>query len=261
MFELASERLQASDGDFKEDLHKRDKGGKFATSSEGKENSSYNEREKEYKKNINSWATQQNYDEAKKMSKKEIFEKFGKENKPIAEFDKKFLSFFEKTKDTKIYCSKGYFIDHMVNHHPDIPVSEYEKIPNTIKNYDKVKVDDTKGRATLIFMKKEKKWNVTVIAQEKSGKVIIHKTFFQNLKEPYKSKKELEVLSSDGTPEIRHTEKTVSARSRKISALDNTSTDTIPDNAPKVNTIFSLIKNEKFTVFTLARMTIGVTDI
>ena len=141
-------------------------------------------------KTIKEWATQDNYDKAKGKTREEIFFNFGQKLKVIGKIPEKYLKILKPSSgDTRVFCGKGYFIDHMVNHHASMPVEDYEIIPDVLENPDKVKIDDSKGVPTLIFQKKTDKYGTVVVnCKTKGDKVIFYKTGFTGNKESYKNK-------------------------------------------------------------------------
>lgn len=139
---------------------------------------------------IKEWATQENFDKAKGKTRDEIFFSFGQKLKPIGKIPEKYLSLLNpKSGDTRVFCGKGYFIDHMVNHHPSVPLSNYEIIPDVLENPDNVKIDDKKSVPTVIFQKKTDKYGTVVVNCKADGdRVIFYKTGFTGNKESYKNK-------------------------------------------------------------------------
>lgn len=242
VFELASERLQAFDGDFKEDLHKRDKGGKFATSNEGKEG----------KKDI-----QSNKKEIRKNCK--VLNRILSTGKAETVKNKEIGDIVVEAGETKTKEKNGYGLKHIIE-------ERYKK--------DKRTEEETSAMLPLIFdvvkngkEMKGKKFKRTINLEKGAFIAIIRKqpndknsqwvlSGFDNNQKEKEATGAIKTVSATNSyaPEYSDIRKQVGA---VIASLDVT----IPDNAPKVNTIFSLIKNEKFTVFTLAKMTIGVTDI
>ncbi|MDR0711178.1 MAG: hypothetical protein LBF67_02365 [Prevotellaceae bacterium] len=55
--------------------------------------------------------------------------------------------------DNRVYSGKGYFIDHAVNHHPEVPLSDYQNIQEILNNPDDVLPDDSKAQNALVFVK------------------------------------------------------------------------------------------------------------
>lgn len=138
---------------------------------------------------IKEWATQENFNKAKGKSRDEIFFNFGQKLKVIGNIPKKYQKMLNpKSEDTRVFCGKGYFIDHMANHHPEVPLEDYEVIPDVLEHPNDVKLD-TKSVPTLIFQKKTAKYGTVVVNCKADGdRVIFYKTGFTSPKEAYKNK-------------------------------------------------------------------------
>ena len=141
-------------------------------------------------KTIKEWATQENFDKAKGKTRGEIFFNFGQKIKVLGQIPEKYLKELNpKSNDRRVFCGKGYFIDHMVNHHPNVPLEDYELIPDVLESPDNVRFDDKKDVPTLIFSKNFGKYGTIVVNCKSEGdKVIFYKTGFTGNKESYRNK-------------------------------------------------------------------------
>jgi hypothetical protein len=58
---------------------------------------------------------------ARGKTRDELFAKFDNTRLPIASVPPEYLSAFNgMVEDNRVYCGKAYFLDHAVNHHPQI---------------------------------------------------------------------------------------------------------------------------------------------
>jgi len=146
-------------------------------------------------KYLKEWASQDNYNKAKNIGndRDEIFFQFGQNIKVIGRIPEKYLKILNpSSNDTRVFCGKGYFIDHMVYHHPNVDLDDYKYIPDVLENPDLVKLDNDKLVPTVIFQKKVSKYlTVTVNCKPLEDKVIFYKTGFTGNKEAYKNKPKL----------------------------------------------------------------------
>jgi hypothetical protein len=114
---------------------------------------------------ITEWISRENIEKAKGKTRGEIFCLFGNELEPIAYLPYAYLSFLDtEIVDNRIYCGKGYFLDHAVNHHPEVDPAKYCNIQQILNCPDNVKLDKRFGnRESLVFIKKTEKYEITVI--------------------------------------------------------------------------------------------------
>jgi len=138
---------------------------------------------------IEQWLLPCNLFEAAGKSRSEIFTVFGNEYEPVGKIPACYLKYLgDEVKDTAVYSGKGYFIDHCVNHHPEIETAEYAKIHDILSNSDYVKLDDRKPeRTSLAFIKRYEKYNTVVVSVDNTNekKIIVYKTFFGKKTAPY----------------------------------------------------------------------------
>jgi phosphoribosylformylglycinamidine synthase len=174
---------------------------------------------------VSEWISQSNIERAKGKTREEIFCLFGNELEPIAYLPYPYLSCLDtEIVDNRIYCGKGCFLDHVVNHHSEVNPAEYLNIQQIINYPDDVKLDERFGsRKALIFIKKTEKYGVMVIGVGKTekGKLFFYKSFFRNNKSPYPRLRSIRTCSSlvDGFSTISHME---SIPAGSLSALNDT---------------------------------------
>lgn len=178
------------------------------------------------KKTLLSWATQDTYDEADGLTGKEIFEKYDNTPVPIAILPEKAEIIFDGN-DRNIYCGKAYFIDHMVNHHSELDISEYESLQDDLDNFDKVYLDPKNESVAFEHNKNNKKYSI-IVKQDLQGHLLFYKSYHYGDKTKKRFVKiDLEKLREKlsvevGNPSINHLED--SRFGRLLSALtDNKS--------------------------------------
>lgn len=98
----------------------------------------------EMESRIVDWLSEENLSRANGKTREEIFDEFGNELMPIAYIPTQFISLVSTTlKDQRIYCGKGYFIDHALRNHAragsqisveDVDVSKYLNIQTVLDN-------------------------------------------------------------------------------------------------------------------------------
>lgn len=180
---------------------------------------------------IREWLSDENIEWAEGKTLQEILEHFGNELMPIAIIPQHYLRFLGKdTTDKHVYCGKGYFIDHAVNHHDEEPVEEYLKIQDILDNPTDVKLDTSKGRPTLLFIKRYDKFYVEMVSVGEDGtnRIVLHKSFFHRKKMPHKSLPSVakEKSTADEITTISPTVNKTIAGSSDFSALDDVGKDT-----------------------------------
>ncbi|MDR2476175.1 MAG: phosphoribosylformylglycinamidine synthase subunit PurQ, partial [Treponema sp.] len=187
------------------------------------------------KERITEWISDNNIEKAKGKTRGALFSLFGNKLEPIASVPYNYLSFFDPDiSDNRVYCGKGYFIDHAINHHPEVNPAEYTNIPELINNPDDVKLDNRfENRKSLIFIKKTEKYGVAVIGigKTENGKLVFYKSFFMNKKNPYPQLQSIRTYTSlvDGLSTISRMD---SIPAGSLSALNDTIT--IPDKTARV---------------------------
>lgn len=142
----------------------------------------------ELKARISDWSSEETFEEAEGLSKQEIFEKYGTEKLPIATIPNNFLQLFEngkiKIQDNYVYSSKGFFIDHMVNHHPELDTQDYLAMQDIINNPENVYRDNETGNIVFSQIKNNK--NDVVVLGTDNDKLILYRSCFLRRKMPHK---------------------------------------------------------------------------
>ena len=130
----------------------------------------------ELKEKIASWVTESNLEEADGMERNQIFQMFGNKEEPIAVIPNECLYLFEPIVDNKIYSGKGYFLDHIVNHHDEINPKEFLNIQNDIDDYSNIYKDPKNESIVFETEKNNKKYSV-VVKKDEEGKLVFYKSY------------------------------------------------------------------------------------
>jgi predicted nucleotidyltransferase len=141
------------------------------------------------------WLSEENLTKAAGMTREQIFEEFGNQLEPIAYLPMASVRYVgDNLTDERIYSGKGYFIDHAMRNHAkegkqtaveDIDVSKYLNIQNVLDNPDSIKETFVDGKRTVIFIKKIGRYFAELTQVEENGKIVLHKSYFNQKKEPY----------------------------------------------------------------------------
>lgn len=170
------------------------------------------------------WLSDENLSKAFGKSRNEIFDEFGNDLMPIAYVPSKYISLLNPSlKDSRIYCGKGYFIDHALRNHggadyqlavEDVDVSKYLNIQNVLDNPDSIKETKTDGKRTVVFIKKIGRFFAELTQVEEGDKIVLHKSLFDQKKEPYAKLNDIrqeETSSEGGASSISHADDTAPA--------------------------------------------------
>ncbi|MDR2813280.1 MAG: hypothetical protein LBB79_01290 [Prevotellaceae bacterium] len=177
-------------------------------------------------KHISEWLSEDTLHKAKGKTRIQIFQEFGNKLEPVAYMLPEYLQYLgDNIKDNRVYSGKGYFIDHALNHHPEVPIEMYFEIQNILCNPDDVKLDNRKvNKKSLVFIKEYDSFYQVVVAVDETeeGKFLVHKTFNYHHKKPYAGLPGIRSSLSSlvgGTTTISHTES--SAPGSPLSALND----------------------------------------
>lgn len=177
-----------------------------------------NDERAEMEARIVDWLSEGNLERAEGKTREEIFDEFGNELEPIAYIPKQYISLVSADlKDQRIYCGKGYFIDHALRNHAkdgkqlnveDVDVSKYLNIQSVLDNPDSVKETYVDGKRTVVFIKKIGRYFAELTQVEEDGKIVLHKSMFNQKKEPYAKLNDIRskgTSSEGGVSSISHT--------------------------------------------------------
>ena len=198
-------------------------------------------------KTLKTWATQKNFDNAKGKDFEKIKAMYGNELQPIAVLSNNVKNLLG-AKSNEVKCGKAYFIDHMVNHHPEVKPKEYLKLQNRLDNYNIIYFNQE--RNSYVFETKTNKGMFEYdVIEKKKDTFILYKTFYKHLRQKFVNdekyikislKKGL-LSSEDALISISQVEKSTPGSTADISALqDNNS---IPQNIKKS---ICFVKNNRF---------------
>ncbi len=144
----------------------------------------------EINKRIADWLSEDNLSLANGKSLAEIVGLFGNRPQVIGYIPKRFLflMFEEHIPDNRIYCGKGYFIDHAVNHHPNIKPEMYGNILHVLQDPDEIVETESDNHKSFAFIKKIDRYNAVIVQLEHTdgGKIVWHKSFINQKAKPYK---------------------------------------------------------------------------
>ena len=181
----------------------------------------------EQKSRLKEWLSSENLEYAKGKTREEIFNLFDNTPLPIAMLPLYYLQFFnDTTDDNKIYSGKAYYLDHAVNHHPDVNIDVYLNLQEIFLFADEVIYDkrvSKKGnkKDNLIFIKKYEENRAAVISLEQGNdkNIIFHKSLQKIKNKPYPSLPRIRPMSVGGVSTISHIGFPTPGGS--LSALDN----------------------------------------
>lgn len=162
--------------------------------------------------NLMAWANQSIFDEADGLDGEAIFEKYDNQPVSIAILPKKSLVAFKNIQDRNLYSGKAYFIDHMVNHHDELDVSEYKNFQDDLDNFNKIYSDPKNGSIVFERDKNNKKFSIAVKEDDKG-----HLVFYKSYHYGDKTKKRFVELDLEKLKK----EKSVKVGSSFISRTDN----------------------------------------
>lgn len=167
---------------------------------------------KEFPKRIQDWLNEENLSKARGKKLDEIVEMFGNDPQPVAFVPKDALSVLgDGITDNRIYSGMGYFINHAVNHHPSVSAEKYNLIQDVLSDPDDYKEIIRNGKRSVAFVKKIDRYNAVVVEVEKTpdGRIIWHKSFFDQKKEPYANYPSIrpkDLSSGGGVSPISHSD-------------------------------------------------------
>ena len=186
------------------------------------------ESETELKKKLQDWLSNENLEWAEGRELREINEKFGNELEPIATIPDSIRKIFSSLDNNYLWSGKGYFIDHAVNHHPELEKEDYNNIQTVLNEFDDIKdlSNSKEGINKIAVVKKlDKGYAVVIELSKENDKIVLHKTFFykdgKGKRLPFENKRSLlNELSVDGSTTINPTNDS-SRQTPNISTLDN----------------------------------------
>lgn len=214
-----------------------------------------NDERVEMEARIVDWLSEDNLERASGKTRDEIFDEFGNKLEPIAYIPTQYISLVSRDlKDQRIYCGKGYFIDHALRNHAkggkqlnveDVDVSKYLNIQSVLDNPDSVKETYVDGKRTVVFIKKIGRYFAELTQVEEDGKIVLHKSMFDQKKEPYAKLDDIRskgTSSEGGVSSISHTAEAAPAISLE-SRGDVVSNSTESSASEDINSVFNSQEN------------------
>ena len=183
-----------------------------------------------YRARIQDWTSAEKIALAKGKRREEIAQLFSTKPEPIGFIPREFLSriFNMQLADNRVYTSEAYFLDHVVNHHPeDISAADYLELQDMFQNPEEVILDKRDGKDGAIFVKRMGRTYQAVVIAEPDGRMYLYKSLNKTAKKKPYPKLDRAELSVAGRPnnvgsvsQSVHEAEAPYAGSR-ISSLDN----------------------------------------
>lgn len=199
-----------------------------------------------FEKNLKSFCNEQYYNEAATLSHDEIIKLYGDTPVPIAMIpgtNPIFKGIWSDAKSNIVYTGLGSFIDHWVNHHPELDSEDLLHIQDVLKAPDNLFYEAAKN--AVIFDKQIDGVHDVVILKKASDKLIYERSNYMPKKLPKRwieiSKesgqlKNKELSFVDGHPTISQSENSEAGIVRNISTLNDTSNISKHDEKSSKNT-------------------------
>jgi hypothetical protein len=182
--------------------------------------------------NLKQFSDEKYYIEAANLTHDEIVKKYGDIPVAIAEIPKNdpvFKGIWNDAESNLVYTGLGSFIDHWVNHHPEMESEDFMKIQSVLENPDKRYYDKSKN--AVVFDKSFGKLHDVVILKKAADKLIYERSNYLPEKLP-KRWQEISVENGlpieklpfvDGHPTISQSDKSEAGIVRNISTLNGNS--------------------------------------
>lgn len=181
--------------------------------------------------NLKQLCNEKYYNEAANLSHDEIIQKYGDSPVPIGEINKDdpvFKVLWKDAKSNLVFTGLGSFIDHWVNHHPEMEAEDFLKIQDVLNDPDKRYFDKVKN--AVIFLKKYGNNYDVVIMKKAVDKLIYERSNYLPNKLPKRwndiSENGLVIDKSsfvDGHPTISQQNNSAAGIIRNISTLNDCS--------------------------------------
>lgn len=199
-----------------------------------------------FEKNLKSFCNEQYYNESATLSHDEIIKKYGDTPVPIAMIpgtNPIFKGIWSDSQSNIVYTGLGSFIDHWVNHHPELDSNDLLHIQEVLKAPDNLFYEEAKN--AVVFDKQIDGIHDVVILKKASDKLIYERSNYMPKKFPKRwieiSKesgqlKNKEQSFVDGHPTISQSGKSEAGIVRNISTLNDTSNISESDEKSSKNT-------------------------
>lgn len=201
------------------------------------------------KKIIGKWIRKDNIERAKGMTRDEIFAAFSRSREPVAFLNKQTRQLLG-AKTRSVLSSEAYFVDHAVNHHPEMQPKEFLKMQEVLESPDEI-VRDTKGDIkgdTFGFIKNNGDKKLVVFLRKDGDTFVFYRTMYLQtgrLSSRYQkiSLAKSQGLCRPGTGTSRYESSRSPASSPLISGL--VGKDTLPQTDSPVNKNSKKVKKSK----------------
>ena len=111
------------------------------------------------------------------MAREAIFAAFSGRLMPIAVLNKRNRQLLG-AKSKNVFCSEAYFIDHAVNHHPEILPKEYLELQGNLDAPDEI-VEDAKGNS-IGFIKEAGDGRRILFVRKDGESLIVYRTQYSS---------------------------------------------------------------------------------
>ncbi len=182
--------------------------------------------------NLKAFCNEKYYEEAADLSHDEIIQRYGDEPVAIAEIradDPIFKGIWKDARSNLVYTGLGSFINHWVNHHPEMDSSDFLKIQEVLENPDARYLE--KAKNAVVFDKRIGELHDVVILKKAADKLIYERSNYLPKKLPKRwipisAENGLPIEKSsfvDGHPTISQSDDSEAGIVRNISTLNDDS--------------------------------------
>lgn len=121
------------------------------------------------------------------ISKAEIYRRLPTQHRPIAELPVTLASAFKTLPaDLTIFIGEAYFVDHCLNHHPDVADSVYRRFEEFLADPEEIVLDRRDGKDAVIFLKRLEGRLYAVVIRHYGDAQLVYKTLFPcDVAKPY----------------------------------------------------------------------------
>ncbi len=112
-------------------------------------------------------------------TREECYARLPKRHEVIALFPEAYMNAFkQRPRSTNIYAGEAYFIDHCLNHHPDVKDDIYRQIETILASPDEVIQDRRKGRDGILFVKQIDGMHYVLALRRYPSGDVLYKTLY-----------------------------------------------------------------------------------
>lgn len=194
-------------------------------------------------------------EEGKIKSSEAIYNHYDNTPKEIGEIQEDLMVLFPNAKTNKIYCGAAHFIDHIVNHHPEMPLENYSiNIATIINKKSDIYLHSGNRSINFVVPTSNNKLILVALKEDTNGNIVLWKTNYQTQKltNSYKKinlanySKVKRSQTVPAIPQISQDTKTSSALMPKIQGRsDNNNLSLDSDSVNKKNQSFNSVEAVK----------------